>query len=243
MISNAEAKRQRKALLAEIAAEHLRKDRARIVELRALIRDVKKRRQAAMLATRAKCKTGAAAARERAKQRVIAIREQAREFVRTARREEILKARAVCNARKARIRASALGARAKRKQELEAERAFQREMHRINQWANRRRQHARATAVEKRQESDDEVRQNLPPEFVPLFEKIKRSIKGSTRHSRTEELMHYAEEHPAEVVDAQVELSQREIAKLIHEQAKLERQVRRPRAYKATAAELADIPF
>src|SRR6185295_17647714 len=54
---------------------------------------------------------------------------------------------------------------------------------------------ARAVA---RGESDDEVRANIPPDLVPLFERVKRGIKGSARESRTEAFLRYVEEHPRE---------------------------------------------
>lgn len=241
-LSNAEAKRQRRALLADIAKDHLRKDRARLAELSEIIRNVKTRRQSALELTRQKCRTGAALARERGKARAIAIRLEARDAVKNARREEVLKARAACKARKTKVKASALSAGAQHREKLAAERAFQDEMRRIDLWARTKRRE-RTTSKERSQESDDEVRQNIPTELLALFEKVKRSIKGSTRESRSETFLHYAAEHPHEVVDAQIELSQREIAKLIHEEARLAKAVRRPGRYKPTAAELAAIPF
>ena len=241
-LSNAEARRQRRKLYAEIAEEHLRAERAKLAELRQTIRAVTGRRKAALALTRVQCRAGAVRAKERAKARVIAIREEARAAVKTARRAEVLKARAACKARKVKVRASALSARAQHWEELRAERDLQNELKRIEAWARGRHREVRATAAERRQESDDEVRQNIPPELVPLFDRVRRSIRGSTRHSRSEDFMLYAAEHPDEVVDAQVELSQREIAKLIHEEARLAKAVRRPR-HRPTAAELAAIPF
>ena len=245
MLSDAEAKKQRKELLRDIAAEHLRKDREKLAQLREKIRSVKGRRKAALALTRKQCRAGARRARERAKARALAIRLEARELIRTARAEEVMKARSVCRARKAKVKASALSAREQRKAKLAAERDFQADMRRIESWARsrRREQAKRTTAAERRQESDDAVRQNIPADLLPLFERVKKSIKGSTRQSRTEDFLHYAAEHPHEVVDAQMELSQREIAKLVHEEARLAKAVRRPKRYRPTAAELAAIPF
>lgn len=239
-LSTAEGKRQRKALLREIAAEHVRQDREKLAELRAKIRDVKTRRASALKLARNQCRIGALKARETAKARVIAIREQAREQVKTARREEVLKARAACDARKTKVATAALSVSAKRRATLQAERDFQREMKRIEHWAKNRKA-VKTTALERRQESDDEVRQNITEDLRPLFERVKKGIKGSTRKSRTEAFLGYAEENPHEVVDAMVELSQREIAKLIHQEARLAKAVRRPPP--PTAAELAAIPF
>jgi hypothetical protein len=117
-------------------------------------------------------------------------------------------------------------------------------MKRIEGWAKKRKkEQARVTAAEARQESDDAVRSNLPAELIPLFERVKRSIKGSSRESRTEAMLHYAEEHPDEIVEAQEDLSRREIARLVREEAELASAMRSPRRYKPSAAELAAIPF
>ena len=53
--------------------------------------------------------------------------------------------------------------------------------------------------AEARRESDDKVRGNIPPELVPVFEKVKRQIKGSARISRTEAFLQYVEESPDDV--------------------------------------------
>ena len=44
------------------------------------------------------------------------------------------------------------------------------------------------------------MRGNIPPDLVGLWERVKRSIKDSSRMSRTEAFLHYAEEHPDEVL-------------------------------------------
>jgi hypothetical protein len=51
---------------------------------------------------------------------------------------------------------------------------------------------------ERRGESDDEVRANIPEELIPLFNRVKRAIKAGKRMTRTEAFMKYAEEHPGE---------------------------------------------
>lgn len=51
-----------------------------------------------------------------------------------------------------------------------------------------------------RSESDDEVRQNIPPELLPTFEVVKRSIKAHDRKSRTEAFLEWVEAHPSEIV-------------------------------------------
>lgn len=51
-----------------------------------------------------------------------------------------------------------------------------------------------------RRETDEEVRQNLEqtPGLVELFNRVRGSIKGNDRESRTEAFMCYVEEHPLE---------------------------------------------
>jgi hypothetical protein len=64
----------------------------------------------------------------------------------------------------------------------------------------RLREEKRSTAKERRGESDDEVAGNLPPEYLGMWERVKRGIRGSPRMSRTEAFLKYAEEHPGELL-------------------------------------------
>lgn len=47
---------------------------------------------------------------------------------------------------------------------------------------------------EQREESDDEVRSNIPPELVPIFEHVKKQVTGNQRQSRTEHFLELYEE-------------------------------------------------
>lgn len=51
-----------------------------------------------------------------------------------------------------------------------------------------------------RAESDDEVRQNIPPELLPTWELVKRGIGRSDRKSRTETFLEWVEAHQSEIV-------------------------------------------
>ena len=129
--------------------------------------------------------------------------------------------------------------------ELEAERKYQADLRRIER-GNRaaRRGAPRTSRAERRSESDDEVRVNLPPELVPLFEKVKRGIKGSARESRTEAFLRYAEEHPREVLavlDDQADAVVREMERQ-QRAARPPRKAAPPRA-RTRRAEAADVPF
>ena len=94
----------------------------------------------------------------------------------------------------------------------------------------------RSTARERGQESDDEVRSNLSPEMVPVFNRVRRDIKGTPRKSRTEAFLQWAEENTGEVFELMQHQADRELAKLLKEQEQLEREHRPRRARRAQAA-------
>ena len=244
MLSDAEGRKNRRELMRQIAKEHKRRDRELLQKLRAKIRDVKARRKKAMCMVKGSCRKGRVLARQIAAAKVKAIRERARAEIIETRKSEKLRARAACKARKEQVKRASLSATARRRETLQAERKLQAELKRIDNWTKERKKaHRQTSAKEAREESNDAVRSNIPAELRPLFERVKGSIKGSSRMSRTEEFLHYAEENPSEVVDTQEAIAQREVAKLIREQYALETAMRHPRRYKPTAAELADVPF
>lgn len=55
------------------------------------------------------------------------------------------------------------------------------------------------TLAEKRRESDDEVRNNLTADLIPVWDAVKAKIKPSARMSRTEAFLQWAHDHSAEV--------------------------------------------
>lgn len=57
---------------------------------------------------------------------------------------------------------------------------------------------ANAAASEAQSESDDEVRGNLDPDMVPIFNRLKSAIKARPNLSRTEAFLHYMHEHGEE---------------------------------------------
>lgn len=74
-----------------------------------------------------------------------------------------------------------------------------------------------------RLESDDEVRQNLPPELVPVFDRHKGRFRDSPKMSRTEAFLHWVEEHPDEVLFEQAQAAEAAAAREIAEMQKAER--------------------
>jgi hypothetical protein len=84
------------------------------------------------------------------------------------------------------------------------------------------------TRIERQAESDDEVRSNIPPELVALFERVKRGIKASPCMSRTEAFLHYAEENPDDVLVATEDKTDALIRELEAQYNEARRSLRRP---------------
>ena len=100
------------------------------------------------------------------------------------------------------------------------------------------------TRIERQAESDDEVRANIPPELVALFERVKRGIKASPRMSRTEAFLKYAEEHPGEVLVAVDDKTDALIRELEEQERQARHNLRRgPRRVRRTPDRLAEMPF
>jgi hypothetical protein len=233
----AQARRQRKQLLAEIEREHRRKDRQKLAALREDIRAAKRGRTDATRDAVQRCREERRNVKEQAKERRRAVRQQLREEI----QGEKQAAREACAARKAEVRTSGATNIQKAREIVRAERAYQGELRRFERRAKECERFT--TAQERRAESDDEVRSNISADLLPLFERVKRHIRGSDRQSRTEAFLRYAEEHPGELVAAMTELSDREVARLVAEEKRLAKAIRSPRRYKPTAADLAAIPF
>jgi hypothetical protein len=129
--------------------------------------------------------------------------------------------------------------------ELLAENRYQADLRRIERANRQRRRDApRVTRIERQGESDDEVRGNIPPDLVPLFDRVKRSIKASPRMSRTEAFLHYAEEHADEVLVAIDDKTDAVIRRLEEQEREARRDLRRgPPRPRYTPEQLADVPF
>jgi hypothetical protein len=70
---------------------------------------------------------------------------------------------------------------------------------------------------EKRTESDDEVEGNISADLLPLWRKVKKTIKATDKMSRTEAFLKYVEENPDDAVGAIEDDSEDELAKMIRE--------------------------
>lgn len=166
-------------------------------------------------------------ARLERKARVSAIRLQCA----TARE----KLRAVCLSR--RERAALEGARLveQRKAELGEQYAYEKIIRSGERQPGPKGTVRKATAAERAAESDDEVRSNIPRELLPAFEKHRRQFKGTTRRTRTEAFLEWAEANPDEIWALQNEQAERDILAMVREHNRHARAV--------GAAELDDVPF
>lgn len=236
----AQARRQRKELLRSIAREHKREARETIARLRLQIRDARLAKRTAFVDARSKCRAERLAAKARVRELRARLLAELREA--TAREKSLARDQCAADV----DAAKAIADRAARaRAELKAERAYRREMRRIERGNKKARlEHKRATARERRGESDDEVRANLPPEYLALFERVKARVRASDRMTRTEAFLHYAEENPGELLEG---IEERTDA-MIRDYEQQERAARRslargPRVPKLRAFVADDVPF
>jgi hypothetical protein len=238
MLSAAQGRRQRKILdrQRELAIREAAKRKVR--ELRAAVREARTGYGVRVREARKLCARNKKHVRARALER----RRRLLEELRTLERQEREAAKSRCSTGKATARQVARSTLERSRLLLAEERRYQEDLRRIElaNKAQRRAHFGRVSAAERRQESDGEVLANIDPELVPLWQRVGRKIRGSGRQSRTEAFLHYAHEHPREVVEAQEGNTEAAIREL-ERQAEQAHRYSRKRRY--TAAELADVPF
>lgn len=246
MRTAAQSKADRKELHRSIAQQHRAEARAKLAALRTAVKEARKKRSESHAFARTQCKLARAIVRQRAKEH----RERALSDLRRAREEERAAAHSSCQILKDEARASKEG-HAQARAVHAAERQYRRELRTIE--ANNRKKlkaHRATSAKERRAESDDEVRANLDPSMLALFERVKRSIKATPRMTRTEVFLQYAHENPGELLGALDDDAERQIRELERQRDEAHKQARRVpslrtrmRRKKYTAAELAETPF
>ncbi len=232
----------KKWLAREIQRDQKRKAREKVLELRGHLREARARRKQALHDARERCRAERLAARERARSMRLRVLQELRE----AMRAERAAARQACSVRLGDARAIKNDIERARA-EVAAERQYQRDLRRIEAANRQRRKEAPAiTRIERRSESDDEVRGNIPPELLALFERVKRGIKAGPRMSRTEAFLHYAEFNPDEVLAAISDKTDELVRQLEEQHRDAQRAargpIRRPRP-RYTPEQLAEVPF
>jgi hypothetical protein len=199
MQTGRQAKAERAALLREVEREERAQAKAKLSDLRAELARARVAKKGAMGLARARCIAERKSLRHRAKQR----RERLIAELRQAVAIEKFAAREACDRDVSAARELVDRAAGKRAA-LEHERAFRRQMRVIERNAREREQHVkrRRTRKEAAAESDEEVEGNVSSELVPLWRRVKAGIRGTARMSRTEAFLHYAQEHPGEILEA-----------------------------------------
>lgn len=234
--------------------------RRRVARLKAIRRDlaaIRARKSALMKRVNAACKVSReralASARERLRIETAKLRQEVKE-AKQAERNRCL-ARRVKTSLGTRLAADKLREEARRIADKESEVRAGKHL------ATRAK--ARSTARERSEESDDEVRSNLDPGLIPIFDVVRRQIKGSPHISRTEAFLQWTEENPDEIWqmrEADAARQVRELLKAEHD-AHLETERSRKAALRAeqalsacggkcghkkkraTRAELEEVPF
>lgn len=214
-----------KKLQKELAGYLREKDQAVLRLLRAQIQVARVNRVQMLRGARHACRE--------ARAELVARQKGERETFVTRQRGERLAERTACGAGKEAARAKGGALESLSRAELAAQK---------RQLAvERRAPIRRSTARERAQEDDDAVRSNLPPELRPVFDKVRRHIKGGPKKSRTEAFLDWAEENPEEILIVQQEAADKELKQLLKQQREHGRTVRDARRYKLPPEELAKL--
>jgi hypothetical protein len=222
-----------KALARERALWLRQRARAELQRLREALRAARERRRRALTKARVSCRV----ARERVRDQIRAYRSAEFARINAEVREMRNAARNQCQARKHRIRSAGARALERHAAEFKAETQLQRRLGRADRLGKRKRN----TAIERRQESDDAVRSNLPRELVPVFDRVRRHIHGSRYRTRTEAFLEWAEEHPEDVLQYQGDATDSEVRRLVAEYEATARELRKTKPTRSRR--VAGVPF
>jgi hypothetical protein len=214
---------ERRYLQRELARHLKDQDRAKLIELRAKIATANVTKRAALTAARQHCRSARLDLRDRLKLE--------REQLRDEHRGQRAQGRRACELGKSEARELGRLEQSSARGKLREERLLQRDV----AAADARGRRVRSTARERREESDDAVKSNLPAELVPVFERVKTKIKAGPRRSRTEAFLEWAEEHPGEIVAVQQAQADADLAKLLAEEKRHHQAMRKTGRYKRDA--------
>jgi len=218
-------KPERHALQKELA-QHLReKDAAALRVLRARINQARVERRHLLTGAREQCKTARAELVQRQASERLALR--AEHLVERA------EGKTACETGKVRAKREGLELEQGAKRTLKEERLYQRRIRDAGKPVK-----GRSTARERSQEDDDAVRSNLPAALVPVFDAVRKQIKGNARRTRTEAFLEWAEENPDEILAVQQAEADQYLKQLLKAQRELGRSVRKAGRYAQPPAEL-----
>jgi len=192
------AKAERKALDLVAARMHKAKDRAKLAALRLRIGELKAAKKARTKALASIAREGLAKVRQRTRDLRAALIEAskaAREvsrYIAPGAKVKLTKARAAALAMLAEEHGGLIAGAHMSLEDERKEQRWARAMDRSN--ANRTKSRTTAGARARLSESDDEVRANLDPQLVRIFDRVKGKIAGNARKSRTEAFLEYAQQ-------------------------------------------------
>lgn len=226
---------ERKKLQKELAAYLAEQDRARLRLLRAQINAARVDRRHMIQAARAQCRNARTSLRDRQRSE--------REALTARQRLERAGERGTCASGVERAKVAGSAAERSAFTEYADARSLRRQL----ADTERKRTKQRTTRRERSQEDDDEVRNNLPAELVPVFNLVAKQIKPGPRRSRTEAFLEWAEAHPEEIYAVQQAEADQYLQKLLQEQREHARGMRKAGRYKqspeALRELLAAVPF
>jgi hypothetical protein len=234
MVTLAQANANRKKLKREITRDLQLKDRARLVNLKNEIARARAQKKLLRAEAVGHCRSARSALKERQRAERVSLRDEQKQAKQAA--------RDVCHRGKSEAKLAGEGVVRLAHDALRGERHDQRLIARADKPAR-----LRSTSHERRQEDDDRVRSNLPAELLPVFERVKRRIKGSARRTRTEEFLEWAQENPDEVLQQQQKEADNYLKELLKAEKVQKGNVRKAGRYKGTEEQLrqrlADVPF
>lgn len=232
--SYSRSKNWKAKLRREIARDLRAKDRATLLALRQAIADARATRREAIKAIRDDCRQTRVELREKAA--------QARQELRDAQREARAAQRASCSTRAATSRAEHALELDRRRQRYAETHHEQRSLR-----VDAREPKKRLTAAEAKRDSDDAVASDLPPELLPVWAVMKRTIHGSRNRTRTEAFLDWVHESPDEVWSIVNAHTEKKLEALERQEREHYREMRRAERYRRTpekmARDLADVPF
>jgi len=205
-------------------------ERAELAELQRKISELKHDRKALVCRAKNLCRSERAKIRAAGKVEIERIRAMRLEL-KTRRsslgrrmREARERARKVC-----RLRTEAgRHAHAEALSELAAHKAEHKELLELLRRSDRLKP-KRSTAAERRSESDDQVRQNIPAELVEVFDSVRSQIRNKPGRSRTEAFLEWVEAHPDSVWTVKQASADRDLKRLLAEEKRQQVKLRKTR--------------
>lgn len=196
------------------------RDRAKVRELKRRVAELRKERPRRLAEVRELCRAG----RVRAREQTALLREQMRVELKQRVLEVRQAARSACATTQAATRAELAAQiraadREARSEAFDVKRRYGRKGGKLTPFQKAQRKRELAS------ESDDSVRHNLPPELVPVFDRVRVAVRGKPGMSRTEAFLHWVHDNPDQVHAMLYEQAERDVEKLVRQQEELERRL------------------